>query len=89
MRKILLTMLVLLTVLVSYSQTSREYIRNMIESKGECKNVAITKTNGDLMLYGRNGWYGQGCPRGLTDALYELNNRNELIDDVVLTENGK
>ncbi|MBQ3657293.1 MAG: hypothetical protein II956_10695 [Bacteroidales bacterium] len=89
MRKILMTMLMALIVLVSYSQNSRQYIKNVIISKDECKNVAITKTNGDLMLYGRNGYAAQGCPRGLTDALDELNDDNELIDDVVLTENGK
>lgn len=80
-----------LFVLFSYflnAQNSREYVRNQIKEWGECKNVAITQYNGDLALYGRNGWAGRGLPSGLIDALHELNNDNELIDDVQLTENG-
>lgn len=50
----------------------RSYIREQISRRGECRNVAITKTNGDLMIYGRNGWAASGCPSGLTDALDEL-----------------
>ena len=68
---------------------SREYIRNQIEYQGSCRNVAITKTNGDLMLYGQNGWASSGCPKGLTDALSELNGKGEFIDDVQLTESGR
>lgn len=71
------------------AQNSREYIRNEITYQGNCRNVAITKTGGDLMLYGTNGWAGMGLPTDLTDALSELNNDNEYIDDVQLTENGK
>ena len=72
---------------VCYGQ-GREFIREAIEEYGECRNVAITKTNGDLMLYGANGWAATGCPRDLTDALDELNDDGEFIDDVQLTENG-
>lgn len=72
---------------VAQSQ-GRSYIRQQIEKHGECRNVAITKTNGDLMLYGRNGWAASGCPRDLTDTLNELNDDDEFIDDVQLTENG-
>lgn len=71
------------------AQNSREYIRNEITYQGNCRNVAITKTGGDLMLYGTNGWAGMGLPTDLTNALSELNNDNEYIDDVQLTENGK
>ncbi len=66
----------------------RSYIREQISRRGECRNVAITKTNGDLMIYGRNGWAASGCPSGLTDALDELTEDGEYIDDVQLTENG-
>ena len=67
----------------------RTYIKEQIRSKGECRNVAITKTNGDLMLYGRNGLANDGCPQSLRNALAELNNDNKFIDDVQLTENGR
>lgn len=70
------------------AQNSREFIRGKINSWGECKNVAITQYNGDLALYGRNGWAGSGLPNGLSNALNELNEDNELLDDVQLTENG-
>lgn len=70
------------------AQNSREYIRSRIREWGECKNVAITQYNGDLALYGRNGWSGSGLPSGLREALSELNDENKLIDDVQLTENG-
>lgn len=67
----------------------RTYIKEQIRSKGECRNVAITKTNGDLMLYGRNGCARTGCPTSLNNAITELNNDNEFIDDIQLTENGR
>lgn len=73
---------------IGVSAQSREYIRKMIREYGECKNVAITKYNGDLMLYGNNGWAATGCPKGLTDAIKELHAENETIVDVQLTDNG-
>lgn len=67
----------------------RKYIKDQISIQGECKNVAITQYSGDLMLYGRNGWAASGCPTGLTDALEELSNNWESIEDVHLTDNGE
>lgn len=58
---------ILLIVLISASsasisaQNSREYIRNAIKGWGSCRNVSITKRNGDIALYGRNGWAASGC----------------------------
>ena len=66
----------------------RSYIREAIKEWGECRNVAITKTNGDIALYGHNGCARSGCPRDLSDAITELNNEEEYIDDIQLTENG-
>lgn len=84
----LLIALVLLGPATSFAQNSREYIRNQIRNWGECKNVAITKYNGDLALYGRNGWAGTGLPSGLSKALNELNRDQKLIVDVQITDNG-
>ena len=67
----------------------RSYIREQISYHGECRNVAITKRNGDLMLYGQNGWAATGCPKDLTEALHELNEEEVYIDDVQLTEDGR
>ena len=74
---------------LSAQPRDRSFIRQQIDRYGECRNVAITKYNGDLMLYGSNGWAASGCPKGLTNALDELNKNNEYIDDVQLTEDGR
>lgn len=73
---------------VSAQSNSREYIRNCIKKWGECRNVAITRTNGDLALYGRNGSARSSCPTSLNKVLDELNRDEQYIDDVVLTEKG-
>ncbi len=67
----------------------RSFIRQQIKENNQCRNVAITKSNGDLMLYGKNGWAADGCPAGLTDAMNELNDKQQYIDDVQLTESGR
>ena len=87
-KQVLAIILFMLVSVSSFGQ-GREFIREQIRSKGECRNVAITKTNGDLMLYGRNGWAATGCPRSLTDAITKLNKDNEFIDDIQLTEEGR
>lgn len=87
MKKLFL-LISLAIVSIQASAQSREYIRNQIERHGECRNVAITEYNGDLMLYGRNGWAATGCPDGLTEALHELNDEEQFINDVQLTNDG-
>ena len=67
---------------------NRNFIRQKIREHNQCRNVAITQYNGDLMLYGQNGWAADGCPKGLTDALHDLNDKKEYINDVQLTEKG-
>lgn len=91
MKKTLLTLLNIILCLLPLSaqRTSRDYIREQIRFHGECRNVAITKFNGDLMLYGRNGCARSGCPQGLNDAITELNEKGEYIDDIQLTEAGR
>jgi len=68
---------------------NRNFIKEQIAKQEECRNVAITKTNGDLMLYGKNGWAAYGCPESLTETLDELTEKGEYIDDVQLTEEGR
>ncbi len=89
--KRILTIIALSVCLIplTIAQSSREYIKERIRYYNECKNVAITQTNGDLMLYGSNGWAGKGLPSGLSNALHELNNAHETIVDVQLTEYGE
>lgn len=89
LRVILLVALICLTIF-SYGQgRGRDYIREQIRIRGECRNVAITQYNGDLMLYGNNGYAASGCPQGLIDAIRDLHNKSEYIDDVQLTEQGR
>lgn len=93
MKKLLLR-LSMIAVMLSFclpasAQNSREYIRNAIKEWGECRNVAITRTNGDVALYGRNGCARSNVPSGLNKALKDLNSDNEYIDDIQLTEKGR
>ncbi len=68
---------------------NRDYIKNAIYKWGSCKNVAITRYGGDIALSGTNGYAQMGpVPDGLTNALDDLNSKEELIDDIVLTEEG-
>ena len=71
------------------SVQDREALRNAIQRWGGCKNVAITKTNGDVALNGRNTYVVSAVPQGLSDELRQLKRQNKLIDDVTLTESGK
>lgn len=87
--RLLISLAFMLLPVAVQAQSSREYIRNHIRQWGECRNVAITKTNGDLALYGTNGYASTGLPTGLTNAIKELRNDNEYIDDVQLTERGR
>ncbi len=73
----------------SMSQNSREYIRNAIKEKGQCRNVAITRYGGDLMLYGRNGYAYKGIPYDLASKIDQLHAEGKFIDDIQLTEEGR
>lgn len=48
----------------------------------------MTLTGGDVALQRINGYAAQGAPIAMTNKLEELNGKNELIDDIVLTESG-
>ncbi|MBP5545656.1 MAG: hypothetical protein J6X59_00030 [Bacteroidales bacterium] len=90
-KRITLSLALLVASLIPATVTaqSREYIREAISEIGECRNVAITRTGGDLMIYGKNGVYQYGCPASLVAELEELNEENHYIDDVQITENGR
>ena len=68
---------------------SRAYIRDAITEWGQCRNVAITETNGDLALYDDNGYAYDQIPSDQADAIEELRNNDEYISDIQLTENGR
>ena len=88
-RTLLLVIAMSLTATSVSAQRDRNYVKNQIKKWGMCKNVAITKTNGDVALYGKCGYAASNVPTGLSNKLKELNKASTLIDDVQLTENGK
>jgi len=73
---------------VGDERSGRKFLRDKINEWGECKNVAMTLTGGDVAIYKTNGWAAQGAPKEMTDKLKELHDKNKLIDDIVLTESG-
>lgn len=87
-RKGLLCFFIAFVFCVNINARDRSFIRKNIQKHGSCRNVAITKTNGDLMLYGRNGCARSEVPLSLSNAITELNNEKVYIDDIQLTENG-
>lgn len=90
MKKILFFLSLVLCVTISANaQSSREYIKQNIKEKNECKSVAITKTNGDAMIYGRNGYAAKSCPASFVNSLSELNDENVEIQDINLSESGR
>lgn len=88
-KSVLLVLAMSLTATSVSAQRDRNYVKNQIKKWGTCKNVAITKTNGDVALYGKCGYATSNVPTGLSNKLKELNKASTLIDDVQLTENGK
>lgn len=74
--------------ITAQAQNSRQYIRESIDGWGSCKNVAITRTNGDVAIYGSNGWSASSVPSGMTEAFRDLHDREKQLKDIVLTEDG-
>lgn len=87
-KSLLLVAVLAMTATVMNAQ-GREPLRRAIQRWGGCKNVAITRTNGDVALNGRNNYVTSATPQDLNSKLRELKRNNHLIDDVTLTENGK
>lgn len=87
--RLLATIFALVSCVSNVSAQSREYVRKAIEEWGECRNVAITNTNGDLALYQDNGYAHYDCPEELNKSILSLHEKGEFIDDVQLTEEGK
>lgn len=93
MKKSILYLSIAIIALASFISPTqaqdREFIRKVIKEEGGCRNVAITKTNGDVALFGQNGWAAtDNTPKKLCDELDRLTDKGEYIDDVQLTESG-
>ena len=95
MKKNLLWLLVVLfmalgtTASDAQNAQSRQYVKNAIDGWNECRNVAITKYNGNVALYGTNGYAMSGCPKRLTETIEKFHREDVYIDDVHLTEGGR
>ncbi len=72
-----------------YGQDNRNYIKSYVSSWGTCKNVALTMEGGDVAISGLNAFAYQGVPAEMAARLAQLNEQQELIDDIVLTEAGR
>ncbi len=51
--------------------------------------MAITMTGGDIALNKKNAYAYSGIPSGLANAIEELHDDGEFIDDIQLTESGR
>lgn len=69
--------------------TDRNYIKQTIENWGTCRNVAITRTLGDIAIANTNDYVANYVPNKMLDKLKELNEGEHYIDDITLTEGGK
>lgn len=88
LKNALIFAIISLCATTGFAQNNREFIRNAIQRWGNCRNVALTKYKGDIALYGTNGYAHSGCPKSLTNAIDELHEEGEFIDDIQMTENG-
>ncbi len=89
-RPIFSAVLFLVLLTVSGFAQSRAYIRDAIKEWGQCKTVAITDKAGDIAVYGSNGYaYAGEIPEELMKSIKELNEKNEEITDISLTEGGR
>ena len=68
--------------------SSRSFIRSQMKHYGECRNIAFTSKGASLMVYGKNGYATNSCPKVLVNLLESVNAQDQSIDDVQLSENG-
>lgn len=73
----------------AFAQNSRSVVKKQIDSWGCCRSVALTLTGGDLALAGRNACVCPNVPVRLALELDNLQDEDEFIKDVQLTENEK
>ncbi len=90
LRKTVFAVALLLTgTVASFAQTGNAtYIRNFINSQGQCKTGALTSSNGCVAIVGGNGYAASGIPQSLNEHLAAESKAGRTIDDICLTENG-
>lgn len=88
-KRTLAVVALIMCTIAANAQQNRNYIKQNIKEWGACRNVAITKRNGDIAMNGRNVCAWSSIPKALENDIRELNKKDEYIDDIQLTENGK
>lgn len=71
------------------SGRTRDFVKDHIRDRSNCRVVSITKRNGDVVVCDRNDWAASGCPAAMVRALQDVADANDRIVDVTLTESGK
>ncbi len=74
---------------IAQAPEDRNKIKQAIQNWGSCRNVAITRTYGDVALSGNHNYYANYVPNKMLETLRELYDNGNYIDDVTLTESGK
>ncbi|MBR6080221.1 MAG: hypothetical protein IKP60_08705 [Treponema sp.] len=71
LRKTVFALSLLLTgTVATFAQTSNAtYVRNFINSQGQCKTGALTSSNGCVAIVGGNGYVASGIPQSLNEHL--------------------
>ncbi len=81
--------LLLAGTVASFAQTGNAtYVRNFINSQGQCKTGALTSSNGCVAIVEENGYAASGIPQSLNEHLAAESKAGRTIDDICLTENG-
>ena len=89
-RSILLALFVSMAMGVfAQAPTDRNYIKQSIENWGTCRNVAITRTLGDVAIAKSYDYAANYVPSQMLDKLRSLYDGEHYIDDITLTEEGK
>lgn len=81
-------LLALYPLCAGWGQADTRYIHEELNKIQRCKNMALTRNQGMVVLYGTNGFIPSGIPNTLYDKLKDFNNRGLVVDDICLTENG-
>ena len=90
MKKVILLFVSFAMVLCMQAEPSHKFLEKQIGKHKNCKSVAITKKNGDALLYGDCGWATTKCPVAFSRKLFELSEWGDtIIQDIHLSELGR
>jgi hypothetical protein len=67
---------------------NRDFIKQIIEEEGRCRNVALTQRSGNVALFDGNGFAYQDVPAALAQTIDRMNAERSNIHDVHITEGG-